>query len=397
MIDVKDAKKFIQVGTKQLSGIILPLKEVYGYATADDIYAPIDFPEWEQAAMDGYGIFLEENIIPDVFSLDGVAQTGDVKPANKLQKDAAIRIFTGAKIPDGVNTVIQQEWVQKEGNNIRIIGGPLSKGMNIRKRGSQTKKGQLVLTKGSAVNAAATGLLAGLGISHAAVLQKPRIIIINTGKELVPPGQAILSGQVYESNSFALHHILMQMHIQPAEIIWVDDEEAALADLIRKALLSCDLLLVTGGVSVGDYDFVIPAMQTNGVEQLFHKVKQKPGKPLYAGKKDQTLVFGLPGNPASVLTCFYQYVYPCIRAMSGFLQKDLPTLTLPALNNFEKKAGLTHFLKGKISGQGVQILSDQESYKMNTYAVADVLIEIDAETTMIKINDPVKVYLLPFS
>jgi molybdopterin molybdotransferase len=396
MIDVKDAKNQIQVGTATLTSKNLLLRDCLGFALAENVYSPIDFPQFEQSAMDGYGIFFEDHQPNDFFVLTGEEQAGNTVIRNKVSKGECIRIFTGAKIPEGVNTVVQQEWVVKEKNGIRIQH-PVKYGQNIRSVGSQTRKGQLVLPHGSSLSAAAIGLLAGLGIHTLNVVMKPRIVIINTGKELVQPGNQILSGQIYESNSFALNQALMQMHIQPVKIVQVDDNEEELAVAIQEALQCCDLLLLTGGVSVGDYDFVIPALQVNGVQQFFHKIKQKPGKPLYFGKKEEKLIFGLPGNPASVLTCFYQYVYPCIRKMTGFLQTGLPQLMLPILSNFEKKPGLTHFLKGRLHDNGVEILDHQESYKMNSFAVADVLIEIDEQVTELKINDPVKVYLLPVS
>lgn len=393
MINVKDAKYIINVGTAVLDIVNAELNDCAGFALSTDFFSSTDFPDFEQSAMDGYGIYYENDSNLQ-FQIIGEEQAGNTEKVIRVKKGEAVRIFTGARIPDGVNTVVQQEWVQIENQILRIGDFAVKTGMNIRPRGSQTKRGELVLEKGSKLSPAGISLLAGLGAQYIEVVRKPRIAILNTGKELVAPGKSILRGQVYESNSFALNHALQEMNIIPAEITWVDDDLNVMTETISRILLSSDLVLITGGVSVGDYDYVVRALQANDVEQLFHHIKQKPGKPLYFGKKEKKLIFGLPGNPASVLTCFYQYVIPCIRKMMGFTYTELKQMLVPCMSNYEKKPGMTHFLKGKLSDEGVQILAHQESYKMNTYAEADVLIEIGEDTTQVQFNDPVKVYLL---
>jgi molybdopterin molybdotransferase len=395
MISSIDAKSLIEVGTHPLKTIFISLEDSVGYALAEDLYAPIDFPNFDQSAMDGYGICLEASNILDKYHVTGEEQTGSIDLTPTIQAGEAVRIFTGAKIPFGVNTVIQQEWVEKSGNDIKIMPDvEIKNGMNIRPKGSQTKKGDFVLKKGTAIHPATASLIAGLGIDKINVFKKPEIIILNTGKELVKPGLSIQRGQIYESNSFALNQALLELHILPKEIAWVDDNKNELIEKMNNAIHSCNLLLITGGVSVGDYDYVIEALEANGVQQSFHKIKQKPGKPLYFGSIDHTIVFGLPGNPASVMTCFYQYVYPCIKKMMGFNQTTLRQLTVPCLNQYEKKAGFTHFLIGKIHTHGVEILNHQESYKMNAYAIADAFVEVEEDCTSIQKNDLVKVYLL---
>ncbi len=395
MIPVQDAKNQILVGTHPLNEINIALLDAPGYALASDLHAPFDFPDFDQSAMDGYGIYFEEGKQEPFYSVVGEEQAGNVDFTNTIQKGEAIRIFTGAKIPKGVNTVVQQEWVDRGEERIVIEGRPILIGMNIRKTGSQTKKGDLLLQAGATLQPASVSFLAAFGFADLPVIRKPDVIILNTGKELVPPGHEKKIGQVYESNSYALVNALKCMHIQALDTIWVDDDEKQLAENISQALSRCDLLIITGGVSVGDYDYVVGALANNGVQQIFHKLKQKPGKPLYFGNQADKLVFGLPGNPASVLTCFYQYVYPCIRKMMGFSQLELMQLYLPALNTYEKKAGMTHFLKGRVENSAVELLGHQESYKMNTFGFANALVQIDEDQTFIKENQLVRVYLLP--
>lgn len=236
--------------------------------------------------------------------------------------------------------------------------------------------------------------LSGLGINEIEIYRRPKIAIINTGKELVKTGGKLKEGQIYESNSYSLHNALAALHITPQKTVIVNDDFEEIKKEISSSLKENDILLITGGVSVGDYDYVPQALAANGVKEVFHKIKQKPGKPLYFGIKDKTLIFGLPGNPASVLTCFYQYVIPSIKKMMGFKEYELRHLLLPCLNHYEKKKGLTHFLKAKLHQNGtVEILAHQESYKMNTYSIANALVEIDEDCTEICKGNLIKTYI----
>lgn len=394
MISVKDAKKSIEVGTSYLKIKKIKLSDSVGYSNVNDILSPIDFPYFNQSAMDGYGIFFNPENKEYIYNITGIEQAGNTSIENSIKNKEAIRIFTGAKIPFGVNAVVQQEWVIKNGDKIEINNHEIKVGMNIRLQASQCKKNEMILKKGSVINAGTVSLLAGVGIESIDVYSKPNISIINTGKELVNVGSILQGAQIFESNSFGLIHALKSIHIDVKEVIKVDDDMDELKDVIQQALSVCDLLIITGGVSVGDYDFVPQALTENGVEKIFHKIKQKPGKPLFFGKKENKIIFGLPGNPASVLTCFYQYVFPCIKKMMGFNEKELLKIKLPCLNKYEKKAGLTHFLKAKINFEGVEILDHQESYKMNSFAMANAMIEIEEEKIKVEINELVNTYIL---
>jgi len=163
---------------------------------------------------------------------------------------------------------------------------------------------------------------------------------------------------------------------------------------MKEALQQSEIVFLTGGVSVGDYDFVAAAAAENGVEKIFHKIKQRPGKPFYFGKKESKLVFGLPGNPASVLTCFYEHVEPALKKIAG--QKTaLQVMQVPLAEPFKKAAGLTHFLKGFYDGKIVAALSAQESYRLSSFANANCLIKIDEEVTVCEKNEFVEIHLLP--
>ena len=222
----------------------------------------------------------------------------------------------------------------------------------------------------------------------------PSIGIIITGNELQQPGKPLIYGQVYESNSFALKAVLQQLHINSVEVTHAADKKETITIALRKALLQNDVVLLTGGISVGDYDFVLQAANECGIEILFHKVKQRPGKPLYFGKKGNKIVFGLPGNPSSVLTCFYQYVIPSIEKLSR-RKTIVKIIRAPLSIPFQKNSGLTHFLKGIYDGKTATLLDAQESYRLSSFAKANCLIQVDEETISLTNGILVTVYLLP--
>jgi molybdopterin molybdotransferase len=199
---------------------------------------------------------------------------------------------------------------------------------------------------------------------------------------------------VYESNSFALKAVLKQLHINNVDVFYAADKPEIVTSALEKALQKSDVVLLTGGISVGDYDFVLQAATECGVEKLFHKVKQRPGKPLYFGKKNNKLVFGLPGNPSSVLTCFYQYVIPALEKLSA-RKITLKTIVAPLSKPFQKNTRLTHFLKGIYNGKTATPLEAQESYRLSSFAIANCLIKIDEEIMSLKEGELVEVYLLP--
>jgi molybdopterin molybdotransferase len=184
------------------------------------------------------------------------------------------------------------------------------------------------------------------------------------------------------------------MGVKDVRTFSVKDEYQALKQLVQQSLEEADVLLLTGGISVGDYDFVYKALQENGVEELFYKLKQKPGKPLYAGKKEWKWIFALPGNPSSVLVCFNQYVQPCLLGMMGHQSVFQPNATLPLNNDYEKKGTLTHFLKAKKENGGVTILSGQDSFNLLPFAEADCWVLMPEEINSFKKGELASIFFL---
>ena len=410
MISVIEAKKIIAENVNALSPVSLPLQQAAGLTLAKDVYASIDIPAFPQSSMDGYAFSFNDWQQHKKLRITGEVAAGSHETFT-LASGNAVRIFTGAAVPPGADTVVMQEKIKAINGELIIEDDSIQIGNSVRAKGSEIKAGTLALEKGSVLSPAAIGFLAGVGITDVKIYPNPSINIIITGNELQQPGKLLKHGQVYDSNSFALKAVLKQLNINNIEVLYAADKPQIVTTTLEKALQQSDVVLLTGGISVGDYDFVLQAATECGVEKLFHKVKQRPGKPLYFGKKvrlpahagtdendavgqENKLVFGLPGNPSSVLTCFYQYVIPVIEKLSS-KKTIMHTLRVPLSKPFRKNSGLTHFLKGIYNGKTATPLDAQESYRLSSFAIANCLIQIDEEVTSLREGELVDLYLLP--
>ena len=392
MIPVAEARKLIEQNCKGSREEVLRLIDALDRALSADVISPMDTPPFHQSAVDGYAFRFSDWDRKAGLEVLGEVQAGNVY-GSEIKSTQAIRIFTGAPVPDGLDTVVMQEKVEVQGDFIYIKDEPLVAGANVRLRGSQTKTGDVVLKKGHRMTPASISFLASLGILEVPVFANPYIRIIVTGKELVLPGGKIEGGQIYESNSFALGTALRAMGISPIAVEIVEDDEPAIMHAITTAL-DADILILTGGASVGLYDLVPSSLEKCGVQKIFHKVKQKPGKPFYFGTYVDTLIFALPGNPAAVLSCFYEYITPAIGRFTGRQYQKRQKMILA--HDFQKKSGLTHFMKGKTKANTVFILDHQESYLMNSFAHADALVELEEDREVFLKGDLVDVLMILF-
>lgn len=355
------------------------LSEALHKTLAHDVFSPMDWPTHPQAAMDGYGLCRAQWKSNAAFMVKHVVSAGDYLSSVQLQSGEAVRIFTGAMVPEGVDTIIQQEHIRSENGLLYWPDGCPPLGQHIRPAASQTQQGEQVASKGDVLTPARCAFLSGLGIERVAVFEQPRIAIVCTGSELTPPGTELLPGKIYESNSMALKQALLARGMAVNEIVLVSDDDVNIEQTLQRVLDNFDVALITGGVSVGDYDLVVPTLTRLGVETVLHNVKQKPGKPFYFGRTNTSTIFGLPGNPASVLTCFYMYTLPFLDACEQRTRYGLPYFILPLPTSYPKKAGLTHFVRAKVAGGTLSILPHQESYKMNSFAEANAMVVLDEE------------------
>ena len=390
LISVDEARRLVEDHVPQALAVLMPLAEAAGLMLAEEVCSPIDVPAFDQSNMDGYAIRYADRGGPIPIAGEQAAGPSELQ---RLPTGAAMRIFTGAPVPEGADTIVMQEKTRIERGKLVITHDDIQQGEHLRLRGSAMSAGTLALPAGVSLHAPHIGFLAGMGLTHVKVLPRPRVTIIVTGNELQDPGKPLSHGQVYEANSFALTAALRQMGIEPLSIHQVPDDPARLEDVFRSSLSASDLVLVTGGVSVGDHDHTRPAAERVGVNTIFHKVRQRPGKPLYFGLSERKSLFGLPGNPASVLSCFYQYVTVAIsRHMARSCRLEEKEAVLE--DAYKKPAGMTHFLRAEYDEGRAWLLAGQESYKMDAFARANAFVELPEGKEEFGVGEKVRVHLL---
>ncbi len=389
IISVSEAKARLKHHIPKGPSSFCPIRLSNGKILAKDIVAPMDVPSFDNSAMDGYAIAWQDE--GEIREVVGLVAAGDSE-LKSLQKGEAVRIFTGAPIPPGADTVIQQEKIIRIGNRIQFERNEFRKGTSVRLRGAQCKKGNEILEAGSQINPGTIALLASLGISEIEVFDLPIIALIVTGNELREIGQELSPGQIYNSSGPAIQAYLATIGVNDIRIFHTEDDFEKVILTIREALKVCDFLLLTGGISVGDFDFVKDGLKENEVEEIFYKITQRPGKPFFAGKKEGKVIFALPGNPASVLTCFLNYVKPSILQWAGHSDSWKPTLVLPLADIFTKSVNLTLFLKAKIENGKIKILPGQESFNLLSFGQADGLAEIPIESEFLESGTLVSFY-----
>jgi molybdopterin molybdotransferase len=379
MVQVEEALQIIANNSCIMPSEKIPLKKSLGFILAEAIYSPIDMPPFRQSAMDGYAFF---HVDTKKYEVVSTIQAGDFSNI-KIKSNQAIRIFTGAYVPDSVNTVVMQEHTERIDNSLEITKMP-APFANVRQKGEQVENGALVMDRNTLITAASIGFMACLGIKYVTVYAKPKVAIIVTGNELVKPGAKLPIGKIYESNSIMLEAALIQTGITKIKIFHVKDTLLATKKVIKKTLATFDFVMISGGISVGDYDFVKEALLLNGVEELFYKINQKPGKPLFFGKKNKTQVFALPGNPASALTCYYVYAFPAIKKRMGFDAIHLPKIKRKIDCQIENTSGKALFLKSFYNEEKVSVLESQSSAMLNTFTIANALIYLPYDTKKIE-------------
>lgn len=391
MISVNEAKQIIE--NAEVTPVVsnVPMQEAAGYILASPVYAITDIPAFVQSSMDGYAFKFAE--INERFQIIGEMAAG-ARQQFTITSSQAARIFTGAPLPEGADTVVMQEKVTVKDGKLFINDDEISMGSNVRGIGAEVKNRELAMDSATVLTPAALGFLAGIGITHVDIFAPPVVTIILTGNELQEPGLPLSFGQVYEANSVLLTAALTKAGVKKIKVLKSEDVINALKNVLTDALITSDIVLLTGGVSVGDYDFVVQATELCGVDKLFHRIKQKPGKPLYFGKKENKMVFGLPGNPSSVLTCFYEYVLPALEKTKPKNSSVIATMAV-ATHHYTKPTGLTHFLKASYNNGKVTPLHAQESFRLHSFAQANCFIVLDEDSTGCKTGEEVTIHLLP--
>jgi molybdopterin molybdotransferase len=340
--------------------------------------------------MDGYALNLHNKSNYKI--IDEIKAGDEHQPI--LNKGEAVRIYTGSAVPKTANTVIMQEKVTVKGIHLSI-NNTVSKNKNIRPLGEQVKEGALALKKGTKLTSAAIGFLLALGIYEVSVYDKPKIGIVTTGNELVEAGQKLTYGKIYESNSGMLQNGLKALGFSKVTVNKIKDDYQTTLKSLEKIISKNDMVLISGGISVGDYDFVGKALLEIGTKQIFYKVKQKPGKPLFFGKLNSKPVFALPGNPASALSNFYIYVHPALERLSGNINFSINKGIAILDSDFIKKGDRVQFLKAHHENGKVTILEGQSSAMLHTFATANVLVYKPCNINDYVKGDTVQIIHLP--
>ena len=391
MISVQEAKQSLQENIFTTHSMRVSLNAALGLVVSEEVKAVVSVPPFDNSAMDGYAIKYDE--ARTSYTVSHIIQAGESQHVT-IETGHAARIFTGAPIPDGCDTVVQQELCRVANGTLFTGDHRVEQGQHVRMQGSQNAEHDILIVPGKVVTANIVGLLSSAGVNEVTVYQPRTVGLLVTGDELQPVGSPLPYGHIYNSNQPTLCALLRSIGIVPVESTHVPDNPTRLFDEVTRLLSLVNVLIVSGGISVGDYDYVQDTLKAAGVETLFYKVRQKPGKPLFVGKSDNAIVFGLPGNPASVITAYYQYVKPSLLAMMGRKQTFAPDAVLRLKNEVHSKRGLTQFLKAKRSDNTVTVLGRQESFDLRAFTEADCLVVIDEETEYLPSDAFVKTYFM---
>ena len=323
------------------------IRDALGRILAEDVISSINVPPYDNSAMDGYAVRAAD-LTADGTRLKLVGQSFAGTPfEGEVKSGEAIRIMTGAMMARGTDTVIMQEQVTREGDDIRVSGSH-KQGENVRYIGEDIQAGGPALHKGKKVSPAELGLLASLGIPEVTVMRRLRVAFFSTGDELRGVGEPLQEGQIYDSNRYTLYGMLSQLGAEILDMGVIPDDRTAIQNAFTTASELADVLITSGGVSVGEADFVKETLEKLG-KVNFWKISMKPGKPLAFGSVNKAVFIGLPGNPVSVMATFYQFALPTLRYMLG--QEHIEPVICKAVckNRIKKQPGRTDFQRGILS------------------------------------------------
>jgi len=360
------------------------VRAALGRVLAEDIVSPLDVPAHDNSAMDGYAVRFSDLKTQGETTLKVIGNAFAGAPfGGALQPGECVRIMTGGVIPTGADTIVMQEHAKAAGEHV-TIGAGHRKGQNLRRAGEDLAVGQMALKRGTGLRPAETGLIASLGIGEVTVYRRLRVAFFSTGDELVSVGTVPQEGQIYDSNRYTIHGMLTRLGCEVIDMGVVRDDPALLEQAFTQAAAAADVVITSGGVSVGEADFVKDLLNKLG-EVVFWKIAMKPGRPLAYGKIAGAHFFGLPGNPVSVMVTFYEFVRDALLRLSG---RDpvpvLPVFKVPCMSSLKKAPGRTEFQRGVISQDAggawsVRVTGEQGSGILRSMSEANCFIILSTE------------------
>lgn len=360
------------------------LQEATGRVLSADICAANDLPPFNKSPLDGYALRAQDTIAasgsnPVTFDVIEEVPAGYI-PTKKVVPGTAIKVMTGAPIPEGADIVIKYEDVKRDGNII-TLSYSLKAGANIILAGDDVMKGDVIARQGTVITPPLAGLFAGVGVWEVPVYDRVKVALLSTGDELLDPSQELEPGKIYNSNLHCLVGLCSELRVIPIPVGIVPDRKDVTAERIRESLERADLVITTGGVSVGDYDMVLGALQDINADIVFWKIDMKPGSPVVVAQKDGKLIIGLSGNPAAALITFELIAVPLIKKMSG-QKTHLPKKISAILqNDFDKPSPQRRFLRAHCFSDGVnrvELTGEQGNGILTSMIHCNALIDIPA-------------------
>ncbi len=373
---------------------MVPLLEALGRVLAEDQCSTVDVPPCDNSAMDGYALCFADLAASDyLLPISQRVAAGEV--GRPLEEGTTARIFTGAPVPEGADTVVMQEDTKQVSESVRI-SREVALGDNVRPRGQDIAKDSVVLKKWQTLKPQDIGLLASIGITHVPVLRRLKVAVLSTGDELVEPGKPLGPGQIYNSNRYTLSAVLMALGCEVIDGGIVADDFQQTCDQLEYAASQADLIISSGGVSVGEEDHVKAAVESLG-ELMLWKLNIKPGKPLAFGRVKDTPFFGLPGNPSSVFATFCLTVRPYIKACQG--QREVSSLLVEVVADFDRSGSerRQEYLRARVEEEvGVlkaRLYANQSSGVLASVSWANALLVMPPKQAVVK-GDKVKALLM---
>jgi len=400
LLSVDDAKQRILKNIFPVLGHEkLAIRSALNRVLAEDIQSTINVPPYDNSAMDGYALNSADLPASGHTSLDLVGESFAGRPyIGSLECGQAIRIMTGAVIPDGADTIIMQEQVKREGDSITIQTGH-KKGDHVRCIGEDMRVGQTILKRGQMITPSELGLLSSLGLAEISVIRKIRVAFFSTGDELKSVGETLEEGQIYDSNRYTLYGMLTRLGVDIIDMGVIKDRREDVRQAFTDAANIADAVLTSGGVSVGDADYVKEMLEELG-QVNFWRVAMKPGKPLAIGKINQAAFFGVPGNPVSAMATFYQFVQPALQKLMGMNPSFKTLLKVPCMTTLKKAPGRLEYQRGILDyneeGElSVQTTGVQGSHILTSMSRANCFIILEADCNGVAVGD--KVTVQPFA